>query len=71
MLTDIRRFIGAIGTVLLAIAAPAFGDTGHLVLTHELRGAARLGMVVGLRRCEKEKQGKTDVSSREQLFLKG
>ena len=46
VLTDIWRFIRAIWTVLLPIAAPAFGDTGHLVLTHKLLRAASLGVVI-------------------------
>lgn len=47
ILTDIWRFVRAIWTVLLPIAAPAFGDTGHLVLTCKLLRAAGLGVVVG------------------------
>lgn len=46
MLTDIWRFVGAIWTVLLPVAAPAFGDTGHLVLTYKLLRAAGLGLVI-------------------------
>lgn len=46
VLTDIWRFVRAIWTVLLPIAAPAFGDTGHLVLTSKLLRAAGLGLVV-------------------------
>ena len=46
ILTDIWRFVRAIWTVLLPIAAPAFGDTGHLVLTYKLLRAAGLWVVV-------------------------
>lgn len=42
-LTDIWRFVRAIWTVLLPITAPAFGDTGHLVLAHKLFRAAGFG----------------------------
>lgn len=46
VLTDIWRFVRAVGTVLLSIAAPAFGDTGHLVFANKLLGAARLGVII-------------------------
>lgn len=46
ILTDIWRFVRAIWAVLLPVAAPAFGDTGHLVLTYKLLRAASLGVVI-------------------------
>lgn len=46
ILTDIWRFVRAIWAVLLPITAPAFGDTGHLVLTYKLLRAAGLGVIV-------------------------
>lgn len=45
-LTDIWRFVRAVRAVLLPVAAPAFGDAGHLVFAHKLLGAARFGVIV-------------------------
>lgn len=55
-LTDIWRFVRAIWTVLLPITAPAFGDTGHLVLAHKLFSAAGFGLIVCFGICEKREK---------------
>ena len=42
LLTDIRRLVRAVWTVLFSITAPAFGNACHLVFTRKLLGAAGL-----------------------------
>lgn len=61
ILTDIWRFVRAIWTVLLPITAPAFGDTGHLVLAYKLPRAAGFGVIVCFGSCKKRRE--VDVSS--------
>lgn len=56
ILTDIWRFVRAIWTVLLPITAPAFGDTGHLVLAYKLPRAAGFGVIVCFGSCKKRRE---------------